>query len=99
MHANATPYMLAAAIMGVGLGAALTLTFRVEPETIDFVTLHPMAVLDLKGDEVTKGDADYKEGWSCAMVRPREATFVRSALSRDDYGNTMLACFWTEPLR
>lgn len=64
---------------------------------VEFVTLHHMAVLDMKSDKVTKGDADYKEGWACFMVRPREAKLVRSDLLPDEHGNTMLACYWKEP--
>lgn len=93
-------------VTGAGLGIAMGIAAvgaavwgALETRTqVEFVTLHHMAVLDVKSDKVTKGDADYKEGWACFMVRPRKARLVRSDLLRDEYGNTMLACFWEEPL-
>lgn len=68
-------------------------------DQIEFVTLHDMILLDVKSGKITKGDAGYKEGWACALVRPRDAKFVRSDLFPGEHGNTMLACFWKEPSR
>lgn len=95
---SAVPWIVAAFSVAGALIANFLVLDPIEDQ-VEFVTLHDMILLDVKSDKITKGDANYKEGWACAMVRPRDAKFVRSDLLPDEHGNTMLACYWTEPLR